>query len=57
MHLSFLGTRYQSQRQTVETVETDTVASFLGNRYYLHRSVQMTPSSHLGLRKYRGVTY
>ncbi|WP_017304322.1 DUF4278 domain-containing protein [Spirulina subsalsa] len=57
MHLSFLGNHYPSQGKIIETVTTDTVASFLGNRYYLHRPVQMPPSSYLGLRKYRGVTY
>ena len=58
MELRFLGQVYSTNNNSVETIDTENTARFLGRSYTLRRPVQnLQFKSQLGLKKYRGVVY
>ena len=61
MELRFLGQVYSTNNNSVETIDTENTARFLGRSYTLRRPVQPVQhlqfKSQLGLKKYRGVVY
>jgi hypothetical protein len=62
MKLRFLGQTYSSSNISINTVDTENTARFLGQIYTLRRPVQHLRlksqlKSQLGLKKYRGVSY
>ena len=57
MELRYRGNIYQLQDNQVETIVASQTGRFLGQTYYLRRHITKPIKSHLGIRKYRGVTY
>ena len=56
MQLCYRGTRYQAQNNSVNTVESEYTARFLGQTYTLRQTSYQTPLA-LEVLKYRGVIY
>lgn len=57
MKLSHLGAQYTRSTMSVDTVETDTQLSFLGQRFKLRRAVAAPPVARRQQLTYRGVRY
>ena len=56
MQVSYRGIAYETQIPTIETLETQEVGLFLGNRFPLKRYTAKQHSTSVQLR-YRGVDY
>ena len=56
MQLCYRGARYQAQNKSVNSVESEDTARFLGQTYTLRQTSYRSPLA-LEVLKYRGVTY